>query len=115
MAGSGRVSGRDSAAHRRHVFRRELHCRSMRRVILALAVASALTLISCTAPNRGPVAPHPARDNTTGPANASVTIDEWADFQCPACRNFAALQPGLDQAILRDGRARFVFHHMAFL
>jgi len=44
-----------------------------------------------------------------------VTIDEWADFQCPACRNFAALQPGLDQAVVRDGRARFVFHHMAFL
>jgi protein-disulfide isomerase len=87
----------------------------MRRVVLALAVASALTLISCTAPGRGPVAPDGARDNTIGPANASVTIDEWADFQCPACRSFAALQPGLDQAVLRDGSARFVFHHMAFL
>jgi protein-disulfide isomerase len=87
----------------------------MRRVVLALAVVSALVLISCTAPGRGPVAPDSARDNAIGPATASVTIDEWADFQCPACRNFAALQPGLDQAVLRDGGARFVFHHMAFL
>jgi protein-disulfide isomerase len=87
----------------------------MRRVALALAVASALTLISCTAPGRGPVAADTARDNTIGPASASVTIDEWADFQCPACRNFAALQPGLDQAVLGDGKVRFVFHHMAFL
>jgi protein-disulfide isomerase len=87
----------------------------MRRVVQSLAAVSALVLFSCTAPSRGPVAPDAARDNTIGSANASVTIDEWADFQCPACRNFAALQAGLDQAVLRDGNARFVFHHMAFL
>jgi len=87
----------------------------MRRVVLALAAAAALMLVGCTAPGRAPVAPDAARDNTLGSASASVTIDEWADFQCPACRNFAALQPGLDQAVLRDGSTRFVFHHMAFL
>jgi hypothetical protein len=58
---------------------------------------SMLVLTSGTATGPGPVAPDAARDNTIGPANASVTIDEWADVQYPACRSFDALQPGLDQ------------------
>jgi protein-disulfide isomerase len=87
----------------------------MRRVILALAAVSALLLTSCSASGRDPVTLDAGRDNTIGPANATVTIEEWADFQCPACRNFATLQPTLDQAVLSDGSARFVFRDMAFL
>jgi protein-disulfide isomerase len=42
-------------------------------------------------------------------------IEEWGDYQCPACGGFARLQPELDKAVLADGSARFVFRHMAFL
>jgi protein-disulfide isomerase len=87
----------------------------MRRVILTLAAVSALTLINCSAPARDAVVVDTPRDNTIGPANASVTLEEWGDFQCPACRNFAALQQRLEQSVLTDGSSRFVFRHMAFL
>jgi protein-disulfide isomerase len=55
------------------------------------------------------------RDNVRGAANAPVIIEEWADYQCPACGSFVRLQPQLDQNVLADGRARLVFRNMAFL
>lgn len=44
-----------------------------------------------------------------GPADAPVTIVEWADFQCPAC---AATSPILDQALAAyPGQVRLVYKH----
>jgi|CXWL01.1.fsa_nt_gi protein-disulfide isomerase len=44
-----------------------------------------------------------------GPANASVTIVEFSDFQCPYCRQ---LQPAIDQALAKYGdRVRLEFRH----
>ncbi|MHB8631544.1 MAG: DsbA family protein [Candidatus Limnocylindria bacterium] len=54
--------------------------------------------------------------NVMGEANAPVTIEEWADFQCPACRAFAlGTEPELRTAYIATGKVRFVFHHMAFI
>lgn len=48
--------------------------------------------------------------HSQGPANAPVTIVEFADFECPACRVFA---PTLDSALMRDSAGiRFVFRHL---
>lgn len=45
----------------------------------------------------------------TGPANAKVTVVEFADFQCPAC---AAQAPTLERVITEyQGRVNFVFRH----
>lgn len=44
-----------------------------------------------------------------GPADAPVTIVEWADFECPAC---AATSPILDQALAAyPGQVRLVYKH----
>ena len=70
-------------------------------------------------PTRGtqPGAPSPY---TRGPATAKVTLEEFSDFQCPACGN---LEPGL-RRVLNDYRDRvqFIFrnfplqmHKYAFL
>jgi protein-disulfide isomerase len=46
-----------------------------------------------------------------GDPNASITIMEFGDFQCPACQQFALLvKPQLDAAYVDEGIARFEFH-----
>jgi protein-disulfide isomerase len=54
--------------------------------------------------------------NVMGQSNAPVTIEEWADLQCPACRQFAVgTEPQLRTAYIATGKVRFVFHHLAFI
>jgi protein-disulfide isomerase len=51
-----------------------------------------------------------------GDAKASVIIEEWGDFQCPACGQFArTTEPQLIAAYIAKGQVALVFHHMAFL
>lgn len=54
--------------------------------------------------------------NVMGEPNAPVTIEEWADLQCPACRAFAlGTEPQLRTAYIATGKVRMVFHHLAFI
>jgi protein-disulfide isomerase len=54
--------------------------------------------------------------HTRGVANAPVTIEEWADFQCPACGQFARItEPQLLASYVTKGQVRIVFHHFAFI
>ncbi|MEP7191118.1 MAG: thioredoxin domain-containing protein [Roseiflexaceae bacterium] len=49
----------------------------------------------------------PARGN----ADASVTVVEYADFQCPACGVFATtIEAGIVKDYVDSGKVRFVFH-----
>lgn len=53
--------------------------------------------------------------HTRGLASAPVTIEEWADFQCPACGQFARLtEPQLLSGYIAKGQVNIVFHHFAF-
>jgi len=46
-----------------------------------------------------------------GQANAPVTVVEYADFQCPACGDFAnTMEAGLVKDYVDTGKVRFVFH-----
>ncbi len=50
-----------------------------------------------------------------GTAQAPVTIDVWADFQCPACGNLARrVEPPLISQYVSTGMARIVYHDAAF-
>lgn len=51
-----------------------------------------------------------------GQASAPVTIDEWADFQCPACAIFVkSTEPQLRTTYVANGQVKIVFHDFAFL
>lgn len=53
---------------------------------------------------------------TRGDASAPVTIEEWADFQCPACGLFARqTEPQLVSTYVAKGQVKIVFHSFAFL
>ncbi len=64
--------------------------------------------------NRAAVARLTLRDledsasHTEGPADAPVTLVEFADYACPACRN---IYPGLKKALRDSNRIRLVYHH----
>jgi protein-disulfide isomerase len=46
-----------------------------------------------------------------GNANAPITIFEFADYTCPACRNFSVfLEPMVRERLIDSGKARFVFY-----
>jgi len=51
-----------------------------------------------------------------GALDAPVTIEIWADFQCPYCALFASLvEPRIVDTYVESGRARLVFRDLAFL
>jgi protein-disulfide isomerase len=50
----------------------------------------------------------PERDHTRGPADASVTLVEYGDFQCPYC---GRAEPVVRQ-LLGDADLRFVWRHL---
>lgn len=51
-----------------------------------------------------------------GRAEAPVTVEIWADFQCPYCALFAhAIEPTIEREAVAGGEARVVFRDFAFL
>jgi protein-disulfide isomerase len=52
-----------------------------------------------------------ARGVTKGNPDAEITIIEFADFQCPACREFfSAVKPMVEAEFIATGVAKFVFY-----
>ena len=87
-----------------------------------LAVAAVAVLIwannaSSTTPPVTTVPPGITQNGQTrGDAAAPVTIDEWADFQCPACGLFSRqTEPQILSNYVAKGQVKIVFHNFAFL
>lgn len=58
----------------------------------------------------------PAEDSVLGSADAPVTVEVWADFQCPACGHFAReTEPQLIRTFVAPGSVKLVHHDFAFL
>ncbi|HSH75215.1 MAG TPA: DsbA family protein [Longimicrobiales bacterium] len=52
-----------------------------------------------------------AQGVTRGNEDATVTIIEFGDYQCPACQAFAMqVKPQVDLAYIESGKAKFVFY-----
>ena len=86
--------------------------------VVAILVVAAFIWLG----NTQPVTPAPISSSmrlsgtVMGEANAPVTIEEWADFQCPACRAFAVnTEPQLRAAYIATGKVRFIYQNFAFL
>ena len=55
-------------------------------------------------------------DMALGPANASVTITEYASMTCPHCAAFTEkVFPKIKSEYIDSGKIRFVFHPIAFI
>ena len=51
-----------------------------------------------------------------GDAKAPVTLEEYADFQCPACDAFArGTLKQIEDKYIKNGTVKIVFHHFAFI
>jgi protein-disulfide isomerase len=60
--------------------------------------------------------PNLANGRTLGAADAPVTVDVWADFQCPGCGDFSRLvAPQLVDHYVVPGKVKIVYHDYAFL
>jgi protein-disulfide isomerase len=57
-----------------------------------------------------------ATGNSLGEANAPVVVEEYADFQCPACGQFARTTLSeIEEKYVKNGQVRVVFNHYAFI
>ncbi len=52
---------------------------------------------------------------TCGSPNAPVTIDLYADFQCPYCKQFEPVVEQLAPDYIDTGKVKLVFHNFAFI
>ncbi len=64
-----------------------------------------------TTPINAPVGQTPEGFWYKGSPDAPVKITEFADFQCPACGNFAAnIEPGITKDYIETGKAQMIYH-----
>jgi len=69
--------------------------------------APPIVMAECGGPPLGGVAP---RGVVAGPDSAPVSINEYADFECPACARFAVLtMPDVLQRLVPTGKLRWQF------
>jgi protein-disulfide isomerase len=58
----------------------------------------------------------PQKGTTLGNPNAPVKVTEFADLQCPFCRDYSVTQlPGLVQTYVRPGKVSMDFQALAFI
>lgn len=73
-----------------------------------MRLAALILLVTLVPTGQHPADPLSAR--TKGNPKALVTVYEMADFQCPACREFALTTlPTLDRAYVQSGKVRWIF------
>ena len=58
----------------------------------------------------------PAEGNVMGDPNAPVTVEVWADYQCPYCRDFVmGPEAQLKKTLIPEGKVKLVYRNFAFI
>ena len=58
----------------------------------------------------------PRDGRTLGSPTAPVSLEIWADFQCPACGNFTrTIEPVVIDRYVETGKVKLTFHDYAFI
>src|SRR5512138_892965 len=89
--------------------------------LMLAVIAIGLNLASVASYGRGaPVAsaPDPIKSDPhlKGNPNAPILVEEYSDFQCPACRLYQIrIQPDFEKAYVDTGKVRFASRDFAFL
>jgi protein-disulfide isomerase len=85
-------------------------------VVAAAVVAVGALIALGQVPPAAPVSTAAAAGKVKGDLAAPVTVEVWADFQCPACRLFAfGPERQLEETLVRDGIAKVRWRDLAFL
>ncbi|MBQ0892740.1 thioredoxin domain-containing protein [Micromonospora purpureochromogenes] len=119
---SSRKGQRDAA----RVVREQLAREARRRRTLWASVAAVVVLViagligwSVWSSQRADefTAPRGANDAGTGIVigGGPVTIDLYEDYLCPACKQFQQVSGATIDQLVKDGKARVVFHPVAYL
>lgn len=83
-------------------------------VLLLLAVAG--IALGLAPQGEGEAVRTGSGEKSKGAAAAQVVVEEFADFQCPACRRFFESPARLlEKEYVSAGKVKFVFRHYAFL
>ncbi|TDC32159.1 thioredoxin domain-containing protein [Micromonospora sp. KC213] len=119
---SSRKGQRDAArVVREHLAREKRRKRTLWTSVGAVAVLVIAGLIgwSVWAGQRSDefTTPKGASDASTGIVigSGAVTIDLYEDYLCPACKQFQQLSGGTINQLVSEGKARVVFHPVAYL
>lgn len=85
-------------------------------IIGLVAVMAALALIVLVGLPAAATERAKATGNTLGDATAPVTLEVYADLQCPACRQFdVGTLREIDDKYVKNGKVKVVFNHYAFI
>jgi len=81
------------------------------RLLFGLIAAAGLTAAAAAPPQARFTSQSLAAAKALGSSSAPVRIDEWADYECPACRNFyqGTVRPLIDNYV-STGKVYFVYH-----
>lgn len=86
-------------------------------ILLAVLMAGGLIALNAFGDGGGVLTAGLAQPGATlGSAGAPVTMEEFSDFQCPFCGQFARQTSGkiIDEYV-KTGKVRFVYRHFAFI
>jgi protein-disulfide isomerase len=82
--------------------------------VMAVFIAAIVYLANIKTIYAPPDYSYPARE--MGSATAKVVLEEFADYQCPYCGDFATIiQPVLVEKYIKTGKVRFIFRNFAFV